>query len=255
MNPMIKKVLLGAGAIAVAFGVKVGKRILRREAGYAAAVGVVATVDAAAQAMSKDSTAAPKPDSAAAPKPDSSKATVVNAPAPGTQIAAQAGKLHESAERAVAAANARTEASSTLPAEAQQPASAPVAVTKTDSAAGKAEVKSAGAQFERETFLYDKGGRRDPFISLMSTSELRPLISDLRLVAIAYDAAGKNSVAVLHDISTKDKQQYRIRTGQSLGRMRVSGITPRGVVFTIEEFGYSRQETLAMGDSNKERKQ
>ena len=70
---------------------------------------------------------------------------------------------------------------------------------------------------------------------------------------MTYDESGRNSVAVLRDIGTKD--QYRVRVGQSLGRMRVSSITPRTIVFTIEEFGYSRQETLALGDSNKERKQ
>lgn len=166
-------------------------------------------------------------------------------------------KPKQAAQKAVAAANARTEASSTLPADtSKQVEKAPVGAIATDSAAGTTTVKSAGAAFEREAFLYDRGGRRDPFISLMSTSELRPLLSDLRLVAVAYDpTGGRNSVAVVHDMSTKEKQQYRIRIGQSLGRMRVSAITPKGVVFTIEEFGYSRQETLALGDSNKERKQ
>lgn len=170
----------------------------------------------------------------------------------GAQSTPPIAKTKAVAQAAVDKANARTEAASTLPADSGKVTMPP---TKTDSAAGTTTVKSAGAQFERETFLYDRGGRRDPFISLMSTSDLRPLISDLRLVAVAYDASGRNSVAVLHDISTKEKQQYRIRIGQSLGRMRVSGITPKGVTFTIEEFGYSRQETLALGDSNKERKQ
>ncbi|MCC6319627.1 MAG: hypothetical protein IT361_18300 [Gemmatimonadaceae bacterium] len=163
------------------------------------------------------------------------------------------------ATNAVAASNAQTRANSTLPTDSAvaAPAATPAAARRvaTDSAAGTASVVSAGSSFERETFLYDRGGRRDPFVSLMSTSELRPLISDLRLVAVAYDAGGRNSVAVLHDVSTKEKEQYRIRVGQSLGRMRVSAISPRSVVFTIEEFGYSRQETLALGDSNKERKQ
>jgi hypothetical protein len=255
MNPMIKKVILGAGALVVGLGVTVGKRILRREARVAAAVGVVATVDAAAQAIKPDSSAP-----AAATPPPSAPPPTVSAPAatPMTQP-------KQAAEAAVAAANARTVESSTMPADSSAPAQQTAAAieaesmqppaTRTDSAAGKAEVKSAGAQFERETFMYDRGGRRDPFISLMSTSDLRPLISDLRLVAVAFDPNGRNSVAVLHDVSTKEKQQYRIRTGQSLGRMRVSSITPRSVVFTIEEFGYSRQETLALGDSNTERKQ
>lgn len=166
-------------------------------------------------------------------------------------------KPKQAAEKAVAAANARTAASSTLPADTgKQVEKAPTVATSTDSAAGSTSVKSAGGAFEREAFLYDRGGRRDPFVSLMANGELRPLISDLRLVAVAYDpAGGRNSVAVVHDVSGKEKVQYRLRIGQAVGRMRVASITPRSVAFTIEEFGYSRQETLGLGDSNKERKQ
>jgi hypothetical protein len=160
------------------------------------------------------------------------------------------GKVKANATKAVAAANVRTEASSTLPDDTTEKA---IPKVSRDSAAGTAAV-SKGAAFERETFAYERSGRRDPFISLMSTSELRPLISELRLTAVAYDATGgRGSVAVLRDLTTKE--QYRVKVGQSLGRMRVSGINAREVVFTIEEFGYSRQETLALGDSNKERKQ
>jgi hypothetical protein len=105
----------------------------------------------------------------------------------------------------------------------------------------------------RETFAYTGAGRRDPFGSLMNTEELRPLLSDLRLVAIAFDPSGRNSVAVLRDQS--DKQQYRVKVGQEIGRMRVASIREKNVVFGIEEFGYSRQETLGMSDSTKVRTQ
>lgn len=162
-------------------------------------------------------------------------------------------KTKAAATKAVAASNAQTRANSTLPEDTSTVS--PAGRVATDSAAGVSAVPSSGTAFERETYLYDRGGRRDPFVSLMSTSDLRPLISDLSLVAVAYDATGRNSVAVLHDLSTKDKEQYRIRVGQSLGRMRVASISPKAVVFTIEEFGYSRQETLGLGDSNKVRKQ
>jgi hypothetical protein len=74
-------------------------------------------------------------------------------------------------------------------------------------------------------------------------------MSDVKLVAVAYDATGRNSVAVLRDVNTKD--QYRVRVGNTLGRMRVSAISPKFVTFTIEEFGFSRQENLTLGDSNK----
>jgi hypothetical protein len=105
----------------------------------------------------------------------------------------------------------------------------------------------------REQYAYPGAGRRDPFVSLMNTEELRPLIGDLKLVAIALDPTGRNSVAVLRDVSTKE--QYRVKVGQELGRMRVAAIRAREVVFGIEEFGYSRQESLAMTDSTKVRTQ
>lgn len=101
--------------------------------------------------------------------------------------------------------------------------------------------------FEREVFQYHPDGRRDPFVSLIKSSELRPTITDLRLTTVAYDPTGRNSVAVLRDLGTKE--QYRVKVGSTLGRMRVVRIDTKAVTFALEEFGYSRQETLAMGDS------
>jgi len=104
----------------------------------------------------------------------------------------------------------------------------------------------------REIFSYDGDGRRDPFVSLLTTSDLRPLLTDLKLVAVAFDTRGQNSVAVLRD--TTSKSQYRVRVGQTIGRMRVAAIQEKAVIFTIEEFGYSRQEILPIiADSTKTR--
>ncbi len=111
-------------------------------------------------------------------------------------------------------------------------------------------VDSARQFVSRETY---GTGRRDPFVSLMNSEELRPLYQDLKLVAVAWDATGRNSVAVLRDVTSK--MQYRVKVGQELGRMRVASISQKSVVFGIEEFGYSRQETLAMNDSTKVRTQ
>ena len=105
----------------------------------------------------------------------------------------------------------------------------------------------------REVYEYPGLGRRDPFVSLMNSEEIRPLLADLKLVAVAFDPLGRNSVAVLRDISSKE--QYRVKVGQEIGRMRVAGIREKSVVFGIEEFGYSRQETLTMSDSTKVRTQ
>jgi hypothetical protein len=73
------------------------------------------------------------------------------------------------------------------------------------------------------------------------------LLGELRLVGVAVDPEGRNSVAILRDLTTK--AQHRVRIGQLLGRMRVAEIRPRAVVFTIEELGFSRQEILALSDS------
>jgi hypothetical protein len=105
----------------------------------------------------------------------------------------------------------------------------------------------------REIYQYDGDGRRDPFVSLLTTSDLRPLLADLKLVAVAYDPRGKNSVAVLRDPTSKT--QYKVKVGQTIGRMRVAAIQEKAVIFTIEEFGYSRQELLPIQppDSSKMR--
>jgi hypothetical protein len=105
----------------------------------------------------------------------------------------------------------------------------------------------------REVFNYDAGGRRDPFVSLLRNGDLRPMLNDLRLVVVLYDPTGRNSVAIMRDVSTKD--QYRVKVGVTLGRMRVAQIEPQQVVFTIEEIGFSRQEALALGDSSTARTQ
>lgn len=139
---------------------------------------------------------------------------------------------------------------------AAQPATQPAPTTAKPAAAkpaaGKDTTKKtaeapATAVFNREVFNYDGGGRRDPFLSLLSTGELRPAFNDLKLVAVAYDPTGRKSVAVMRDVSTKD--QYRVKVGQTLGRMRVAQIHPKSVTFTIDEFGYSRQDVLTLGDS------
>jgi hypothetical protein len=101
--------------------------------------------------------------------------------------------------------------------------------------------------FSREVFTYAGDGRRDPFLSLLASGDLRPAYSDLKLVAVAYDPTGRKSVAVMRDVLSND--QYRVKVGQTLGRMRVAQIHPKSVTFTIDEFGYSRQEVLALGDS------
>ena len=146
-----------------------------------------------------------------------------------------------------------------LAAGALEAQSAPVAhqATAASSAApAPSSVSERGSKTEislmRDSFSYSADGRRDPFVSLLTSGELRPMLSDLKLVTVVYDPTGR-SVAVLRDLTTKE--QYRVKSGQTLGRMRVAQIQPRSVTFTLEELGFSRQEVLALNDTTKARSQ
>ena len=82
-------------------------------------------------------------------------------------------------------------------------------------------------------------------MSLLKSGDVRPLISDLKLVTIVYDARyPARSVAVLRDIT--NGKRYRARVGEVFGRLRVTQIRPREVVFTVQEYGYERQQTLSL---------
>jgi hypothetical protein len=156
---------------------------------------------------------------------------------------------------APAAANGKSAATTSAKPIATTAKAAPVAVS--DTAARSISVTQRGIKGEvslnREVFNYDAGGRRDPFVSLLRNGDLRPMLNDLRLMVVLYDPTGRNSVAIMRDVSTKD--QYRVRVGVTLGRMRVAQIEPHQVIFTIEEIGFSRQEALALGDSSRVRTQ
>lgn len=96
----------------------------------------------------------------------------------------------------------------------------------------------------REVFAYEGGGR-DPFMSLLRSGDVRPLLSDLKLTTIVYDGRfAARSVAVLRDIT--NRRIYRVKSGDIIGRLKVTQIRPREIVFTVQEFGFERQETLSL---------
>ncbi|MGH7529686.1 MAG: hypothetical protein ACREMN_04825 [Gemmatimonadales bacterium] len=102
----------------------------------------------------------------------------------------------------------------------------------------------AATTLVREVFAYEGGGR-DPFMSLLRSGDVRPLVSDLRLTTVVYDGRfAARSVAVLRDIT--NRRIYRVKTGDIIGRLRVTQIRPREIVFTVQEFGFERQETLSL---------
>ena len=193
-------------------------------------------------------------------------AMLVAASAAGAQSMPNINAPKQAAQRAAAAANAQLSAQTgqAVPTRSGPPAgpartsaAAPTATTTAPAkpAAGVPALAPAAApatpQVTREIFVYNEAGRRDPFFSLILTEDLRPLLSDLKLVGVLYEASGRRSVAIFRDLATN--AQYRVQTGMPLGRMRVAQIKPKGVIFTIDEFGLSRQDSLMLTDSLKAR--
>jgi hypothetical protein len=199
-------------------------------------------------AKSSQPTAAPY-----TPKTQQQPAAKPVAPPPAPAAAKPAAQQPPAAAPAKGQAPAPATASKGAPAGKGAPAAgakgapaAPAAPPEQTSSVSERGGKSEIALY-RETFTYQAENRRDPFLSLMRTGDLRPMVSDLRLVAVIYDPAGR-SVAILRDLQTKE--QYRVKVGQTLGRMRVNQIRPQQVIFTIEEIGMTRQETLGMNATN-----
>ena len=113
-----------------------------------------------------------------------------------------------------------------------------------DSTAPAPRDSAAAISLLREVFAYEGGGR-DPFMSLLKSGDVRPLIADIRLVTVVFDGVyPARSVAVLRDVITQ--RRYRVKQGDIVGRLKVTSIRPREVVFTVQEFGYERQQTLSL---------
>ena len=97
----------------------------------------------------------------------------------------------------------------------------------------------------RETFAY-AGGTRDPFSSLMNKDKSGPEIGDLDLVGVYLDLrTPSNNVVVLREKATTARR-HKMRVGDQLGRSRLTQIRARDAVFTIQDFGFERQETLSL---------
>lgn len=101
----------------------------------------------------------------------------------------------------------------------KQAVGTPKAAVSTPSPAAKEEPKA-----EKEVYVYDQKGRRDPFMSLVQISKEKPKriagkrpvenfdVDEIRLVAIIWDS--KQYYAL---ITLPDNKSYTIRKGTTLG--------------------------------------
>ena len=173
-------------------------------------------------------------------------------------------RLQEAKMASVADTSARSESAgaqtSLAAAAVAEPAPAPVStaavrpavVSSVDSLDQDAEAALADSvqrareiDVLRETFAY-AGGTRDPFNSLINQGKNGPEIGDLDLVGVYLDLrTPSNNVVVLRE-KRADGKRHKMRVGDQLGRSRLTQIRARDAVFTIQDFGFDRQETLSL---------
>jgi hypothetical protein len=96
--------------------------------------------------------------------------------------------------------------------------------------------------YDREIFRYQRGGRPDPFRSLLTGAELGIRTEDLTLLGVIYHPDPSQSVAVL--AQRGEERRLRARVGERLGSVRVVAIHQRSIDVVVEEFGLARRERL-----------
>ena len=243
------------------YGTNHAKSTVKRQLIRYAVLGGLVVVGFAYKMMTGESSTSDADTSASAPPPASASAPAtapITAPAqaaPITPAGIDINAPKRAAQNAVDATNAQIAAQTGQTVATAAPISGPGsspsgALPMPSGALPVATPAMAGVTVTRETYGYGAVGRRDPFFSLILTDDLRPLLPDLRLVGILYQNSGR-AVAVMRDVQTNT--QYRVANGGTLGRMRVTQIRPRAVLFSIDEFGLSRQDSLVWSDSTKVR--
>lgn len=96
--------------------------------------------------------------------------------------------------------------------------------------------------YRREVFRYPRGGRPDPFRSLLKSADLGYRIEDMQLTGIIFSPEARRSVAVLTE--GVSKRRFRLKVGERVGGITVAAIHPRRVDVVVNEFGVIRRESL-----------
>jgi hypothetical protein len=249
------------------YGANAARNTVRRQVIRFAGLGALVTVGYVYNLVTGNSitgsdepSSAPPPASAPAPAAPATPITTPAQAAPITPAGIDINAPKRAAQNAVDATNASIAAqtgqsaalaTTATAAPVSGPGSTPSGALPAPSGALPSAVPAANAaSVTREVYGYSGAGRRDPFFSLILTDDLRPLLGDLKLVGILFQNSGR-AVAIMRDVQTN--AQYRVANGGTLGRMRVTQIRQRAVLFSIDEFGLSRQDSLVWSDSTKVR--
>lgn len=145
---------------------------------------------------------------------------------------------------APADSSARSTLAATTPADSNRTLADTITAAEAQSLLADSIRKAREIEVMRETFAYG-GGTRDPFASLIDVASTGPDFGNLELVGVYQNLRSRSSslVVVREKVSGK---RYKLRVGDDVGRARLVQIRPRDAVFTIQDFGYERQETLSL---------
>lgn len=183
-----------------------------------------------------DAPAGPVASAPATPAtPTPAATTTPAAPTAQQQRVARADSVRQARERARQDSLARV---------AERKRTDSIARVALDSTRADSAARARDTEVLRETFSY-AGAARDPFQSVVSSGDNGPTVGNMILVAVYADArSARNSVAVLRE--RQGTRRYRVKMGDRIGSATVSLITQRDVTFSIQDFGFERQETLSL---------
>ncbi len=112
--------------------------------------------------------------------------------------------------------------------------------------------------FEREVFSYPSFQRRNPFRALDAADQGGPRFEQVRLMGIIFSTEPNASVAIIGTSTVEvaedgssvavspDGEAWYLRTGQSIGNIRVIEIRREQVVVEVEEFGLTEQRIMQL---------
>ncbi len=113
--------------------------------------------------------------------------------------------------------------------------------TATKAAPPATPVEEPKLIFDREVFTFPSGGRRDPYTPLVGKNDGGPRFEELSVRGIIYSPSAE-SMVLLSD----GRKTYRRHRGEMVGNARVLQITPTRVLFSVDNFGVWREESLEM---------
>ncbi|MDC3250120.1 hypothetical protein OAU52_00665 [bacterium] len=92
-------------------------------------------------------------------------------------------------------------------------------------------------------FIYSSFGKRDPFLPIDLPEIDGISMDELRLVAIIWDS--KEPMAILQDVRSEDVS-YNLQEGDRVINGTLSKILPNEVIFTLTEFGVTRNFSMIL---------